>query len=464
MFRKIVFLLFVTLCLLNLNCGTTEKKTAEGKYLSIAENAAEWVMSTAVGDETELFWPSQPDTMQRGEISLYHGVPGGILFFLEMYKATGKQEYLTNARSAANWLAGQAHSHEDSYFWSSINYNGEPVPDPGLYTGTAGAGAALLELIKYDGSYIYKLYAKGAADYLAGNMTEFPQGYGWNSSSDIVSGAAGTGLFLIRAAEELDDPEYLEAAEKAGNLLMNLAIDENSRKKWAISPGMERLYPNFSHGTAGVSFFLTVLYEATEKEEYLHTALEGAEWLLDNKGEHDAEGSAWYHHEPDGKDLFYVSWCHGPGGTARLFYQLHKVTGEQKWLDIAHEAAQWLMTCGLNEKHIDGYWNVSACCGNAGIADFFLDMYKVSGRQEYLDGAIKMADDLTEKAAPGDPGLKWIQAENRTRPEEVYAQTGWAQGSAGIGLMYLKLYAFKQAKPPFKVLALPDTPFRWDNQ
>lgn len=36
-------------------------------------------------------------------------------------------------------------------------------------------------------------------------------------------------------------------------------------------------------------------------------------------------------------------------------------------------------------------------------------------------------------------GLKWIQAEHRTRPDLLQAQVGWAQGAAGIGLWILQL-------------------------
>ena len=42
--------------------------------------------------------------------------------------------------------------------------------------------------------------------------------------------------------------------------------------------------------------------------------------------------------------------------------------------------------------------------------------------------------------------IKWIHAENRSSPEEVAAQTGLMQGSAGIGLWLLRLHAHQQNK------------------
>jgi hypothetical protein len=72
-----------------------------------------------------------------------------------------------------------------------------------------------------------------------------------------------------------------------------------------------------------------------------------------------------------------------------------------------------------------------------------------------------MTEELREKASPGNPGIKWVQAENRTRPDEVYAQTGFAQGSAGIGLLFLKMFAVTGGNNDFKPLTLPDSPFMW---
>ncbi len=435
-------------------------KTAGNSYLFTAEETAEWIISTSVESGEYIFWPSQPDTMQRGEISLYHGVPGGILFFIELYKATNNIEYLTEAEKAAGWLAEKSVVNPEGAYWSDYENSEGRIPDPGLYSGTSGVGTTFLELANCTKKQEYFDYAKKAADWLTANTKQFDSGESWSEITDIVSGAAGTGLFLVKAAEELGDPSYLQTAEKAGRYLISQAVPEDSGKKWKIFPDYTRVYPNFSHGTAGVAYFLAVLYQKTEKREFLNAAMEGAEWLIEHEGEHTAEGHAWFHHEPDGRDLYYVSWCHGPGGTARLFYQLYLITGEEKWLESVKESAKWLMNCGLTNREPEGFWNnVSACCGDAGIADFFADLYKITGDKEYWDWAVLMTQSLTDNASPGNPGKKWIQAENRTRPEEVYAQTGLMQGASGIGLLYLKMHAFSIDTPPFRVLSMPDSPF-----
>jgi hypothetical protein len=64
------------------------------------------------------------------------------------------------------------------------------------------------------------------------------------------------------------------------------------------------------------------------------------------------------------------------------------------------------------------------------------------------------------KAKVEDGRMKWIQAEHRTRPELLMAQTGLMQGASGIGLFLLHLDVFEQRKRP--KINLPDSVFIGD--
>ena len=97
----------------------------------------------------------------------------------------------------------------------------------------------------------------------------------------------------------------------------SLGRPKNGGLDWAMDPSYPRLMPNFSHGTAGVAFFLARLYEETREEEYLDAALAGAKYLL-SIAKTDGDACLIFHDEPDDKDLYYLGWCHGPVGTANL--------------------------------------------------------------------------------------------------------------------------------------------------
>ena len=165
-----------------------------------------------------------------------------------------------------------------------------------------------------------------------------------------------------------------------------------------------------------------------------------------------------FHHEPEGEDLFYLGWCHGPVGTSRLFFRLYEITGDAEWMEWVEGGAQAILKSGIPEGEHDGFWNnVGICCGSAGVADFFLSLYKITQKQEYLEFTIRLTDDLLAGATKEGEGSKWIQAEHRVRPDFLQAQTGLMQGAAGIGLWLLRMDAFER-KRATKII-FPDNPF-----
>lgn len=165
-----------------------------------------------------------------------------------------------------------------------------------------------------------------------------------------------------------------------------------------------------------------------------------------------------FHHEPEGEGLFYLGWCHGPVGTSRLFYRLYRITGDREWLDWIERGARAILESGIPENEHPGFWNnVGVCCGSAGVADYFLSLYRVTQKKEYLDFARKLTSQILLEAAQDPTGMRWVQAEHRSRPEFLQAQTGLMQGAAGIGLWLLRMDAFEQGKSVR--IFLPDNPF-----
>ena len=97
-------------------------------------------------------------------------------------------------------------------------------------------------------------------------------------------------------------------------------------------------------------------------------------------------------------------------------------------------------------------------CGSAGVAEFFLHLHRVTNKPEYLDFARRLTSDLLKRGTRDEAGLRWVQAEHRTRPELLYAQTNLMQGAAGIGLWLLHLDYFEQGQK--QRIVLPDCPFK----
>ena len=165
-----------------------------------------------------------------------------------------------------------------------------------------------------------------------------------------------------------------------------------------------------------------------------------------------------FHHEPGGEELFYLGWCHGPVGTSRLFQQLAQVTGDPEWKDWVLRGATALKSQGIPGIRTEGYWNnVSQCCGDAGVGDFFLSLAQATGEREHADFARRLGDYILWEASEDEAGVQWNQAEHRTRPEFLQAQTGWMQGAAGVGAFFLHLDGTEKGRSPR--VRLPDSPW-----
>jgi len=415
---------------------------AESTYLEKALQAAVWIDSSAVqvpgGSKV---WPPDPKALHTVDNTLYTGNPGVILFFLEAYYSTGKKQYLDDACEGANSLL-DAVAHEK---------------EMGLYTGISGIGFVLWEVFKASKKEKYRDGVYQCLQLIRDKAKRVGEGIQWNSGTDIISGTAGIGLFLVTMAKELKDPILYDLAAGAGKRLLELGIPVKNGLKWRMDPDFQGLMPNFSHGTAGIAYFLATLYKDTKKEEFLNGALAGASYLL-SIAKTAGNTCLIFHHEPSGEDLYYLGWCHGPAGTARLFYRLYEVTGDKAWMEWVKKSANGVMHSGIPGKQTPGFWNnVSRCCGSAGVAEFFLDLYRITNNKKYIAFSKKMTHHLLKKATPGEKGFKWIQAEHRVRPDLLVAQTGLMQGAAGIGLWLLKLDAFEKGKK--EKISFPDSPY-----
>ena len=217
-------------------------------------------------------------------------------------------------------------------------------------------------------------------------------GIEWSDTTDIIGGGAGIGLFLLYAAREFDGAASRDAAIQAGRRLVSLARQESTGLSWRMNPTFPRVMPNFSHGTAGIAYFLATLAAETRQKEFLKPAVEGGRHLQSIATTAGNDVCLVMHDAPEGTDLFYLGWCHGPAGTARLFHQLHRVTGAAEWRMWVDRSARGILASGIPDTQTPGFWNnVGQCCGSAGVGEFFLALHRASGRQEYL--GVRPTDD-----------------------------------------------------------------------
>ena len=413
-------------------------------YLELAIRCAEWIETSRQVTDHGVRWPADPLKPESSELDLYNGIAGVVVFLAELHNSTGDDRWIASASAGADYLM------------SEVAAQGDKV-DCGLYTGLAGIGFAVARVSTAGGDPRYDQAARDILGRVKARAQSVGAGVQWDDGYDVISGSAGIGLALLEAHRRWGDDEALGLARKAGARLIENGVAAEGGTMWFPSATIKGNYPNFSHGTSGVGYFLASLYHRTHDRRFLDGALAGARYL-DAIATRKDHGTLIFHHEPGGRDLYYLSWCHGPGGTARLFYRLHQATGDQQWLDWVHSLTRGLLAAGVPEQRSAGYWeNISQCCGDTGMGQYFLDLERYLGDRTARTMIERVVDDTMRRRTEDAAGLRWVQAENRTQPDNRVAQTGFMQGAAGVGTFLLRLDRTAVGKR--WAIDFPDTPF-----
>ncbi len=404
-------------------------------------------------------WRRTPASGTNPPHTLYHGSAGVLLFYLELHRATGGANHLETAISAGEELL--RHVNEADRL------------TVGFYSGWPGLVFTLNELAKASLQPRFRLGAQMALRKMMEQSEALGAGIGWiepmpfsditgmtgeREVLDLSIGAAGAGLILLYAHRQRLDDRSLGWARQTADRLLEMAIDTPVGPNWLMMADMPFPFtaPNFAHGAAGVGYFLADLHRETDEPGYLEAAVAAAGYVK-AKAQPSGDGVLVIHTDEQ-PDLFYLGVCHGPAGTDRLMFLLGEITGDASWMDWVHRNMVGLLATGAPEERTDGLWNnVGLCCGDAGIGDHALWLYRATGRAEYLDLARRIEAHLAVSCDLGGGMRSWPQAEHRNRPDFVETQTGYMQGAAGIGSFLLHLATLDDlvgAK-----IVLPDTPF-----
>lgn len=431
------------------------------RCLDLALGAEAWIDSTRIDTDHGSAWPDLIEEPERVGNSLYYGASGIVVFYLELFAVTGEERFRERAIAGADDLVARADHRRRAF--------------AGLYQGLSGVAFALQEVRAATGEDRFRDAARelvgrthalgetrgaGLAWIEPMPFSELHGHTGMKEVLDLSRGAAGIGLALLWAHEHGLHGEALVWATAVGERLIEVAEPTPAGLQWQMVREMPFRWtaPNFSHGTAGVAFFLARLYEVTGERRFLEAALAGAEEL---RAVATVEGKSRliYHHRTRGEKLYYLAWCHGPAGTGRLFYQLARVTGDEDWMEWLTGGVQGTRELGAPERRSPGLWNnVSQCCGDAGIGELALSALRIRGDEACLDLARRVAASIEARSTRTNGGVCWVQAEHRDRPDFLRTHTGYMQGAAGIGSFLLRLHGALTGSET--KIAFPDSPFR----
>lgn len=424
------------------------------RALELAIEAHLFVDSLQVLDDEDrvVGWLKSTNVDERVDSSLYHGTAGIIVFLIELSRSTSDDRYLRVAESTGRMLADRLRAKD----WASVAFA----------TGWPGYSFAMQTLFEATGDPEFQRVSALCLERLVAQSETIGAGMAWiepmpfsditgktgdREIYDLSVGAAGAALMFLHAHRNGGHPEALGWAVSVGDRLLEVAEETPDGRRWGLMADMPFPFtaPNFAHGGAGVGYFFAQLYSATGDQRHLDAAISAGEYVMSRSfacGGPGEAASLVCHTEEQKPPMFYLGECHGPAGTWRLLATLARLTGDDRWAQSARLLLDGLLAIGAPENRSDGWWaNHGQCCGDAGLGDSALAMWKATGDADYLSLAHRCAAVIEERSTLVDGKRSWVQAEHRARPKFLQSQTGFMQGASGIGSFLLHLATCESA-------------------
>eukprot|EP00239_Pterosperma_sp_CCMP1384_P004393 CAMPEP_0197843414 /NCGR_PEP_ID=MMETSP1438-20131217/285_1 /TAXON_ID=1461541 /ORGANISM="Pterosperma sp., Strain CCMP1384" /LENGTH=408 /DNA_ID=CAMNT_0043453541 /DNA_START=416 /DNA_END=1638 /DNA_ORIENTATION=- len=320
---------------------TETTASAVGEYLELSAlcvtqgntRRCTWAMNST--DSAPANYPYLAD-------SLYYGPPGIAVFLTQLARGTNdldeKSRWVSLAAAALNHTIYKLPALLASY-----------GPNAGFYYGLMGISwglrSASADLADQPGYMNYINAARVIEEHILSSVRPFASGKGlvlWNNT-DVAHGAAGAGLALLSAAREEGRTEHgqrlRQAAVNAADWLLSVAERDprDGSLRWWRGPDTDGshetddFFSTFCCGTAGVGYFLADMASDSEnsssdRARYLDAAQMAGEHLKRHLVWQDKTNTRLLLPHSDGMDaedaVYYLGWCGGPPGWARLLYRL----------------------------------------------------------------------------------------------------------------------------------------------
>jgi len=282
-------------------------------------------------------------------------------------------------------------------------------------------------------------------------------------------GTVGIGDFYWQLYEKTQIKQYKDIA--LASLRWTFAQAENIGRAepvyswpWKAGDSSSEHFMGIGQGAVGMVYSFASYYQrlrisdpdiAAECRQYIDGTLRYISQVRDLNGSNGGDVRALPETGivgQDGDTTMNSGYLSGSAGAAFMYLKLYQVFGDQTYITEANRLFSWLedQKNGPMVTFGDGSvaWKLSIDPhggnnpvyatgfeeGSAGIGWTYLQAYKMTHNQHYLDVAKKSADWLADVSIQDGPGTAWHEDESPTKPV-IHANLN--NGAAGIG-MFLK--------------------------
>jgi tRNA A-37 threonylcarbamoyl transferase component Bud32 len=372
---------------------------------ALAEEIGQRLVASAAGSGQHAFWRSSHRTVAGQPLrDLYVGTSGIALFLCALGGRTRNNAFAETAAKSGSWL------------WETQPPVRRQRPMPGLYFGECGPALLYLRLHELTGQRVWLERARAVSGGIHAADVESP---------DLVTGLAGIGLLHLAVWRSSgDDGALARAVECAGELFRRR---QAGRPIWRFPDDFDvlsgREFPGFSHGSAGVGYFLAEAAMASGSDRLRAASQEVADWVIEQARPAlpDESGLSWNSIDSPGRS-YGLNWCHGAAGMVRFLLSVHELTGEDRHLVAAVGAGRTIAAGG-------SWVGTSQCHGLAGNLEVLIDLAHHTGEPEWLTAARILGENLRSYAT----------AEGWPSDERSFGCPDLMVGEAGVGAALLRL-------------------------
>ncbi len=406
----------------------------------------EWLLSRAKKESSGMCWETMDMDLERNiswsaSESIYTGVSGIVLFFLELHKFTSESKYKTAAVEGMRWVLNHCKKNPNTYY--------------SFFTGRMGVSYTLLKMAEAFGESRWTEKALEIAKPCT-SILESPFGI-----DDLINGSSGVVLGLLHLHAATGETWILKAIDVFVKHLIDSAHQGPKGLFWDRSNKCISGLCGFSHGAAGIGWvFLELghyfrnetfyriaqqafLYESFFYDETLKNWQDLRKGIYSDKDEEEHR-EAYLENNLEfftrGGDM--NAWCHGAAGIglSRLrAYELFKNAFDDDNYnhklfepDIT-KAVEKTTRTDIDRKNDNPSFIL--CHGGAGNAELFLKAYEIFNDKKYLSLAETVAQNAL--AYQKEKG-KYLSGYRDAGQEE---DTSLFMGTTGIGYFYLRLLA-----------------------
>lgn len=432
-----------------------KKILSPNEYLTAAEEAERYVKSFLQETADGLAFTGASEGTPKN--SYYSGTAGILHMYLQLYRVNPTAEYHSQIQKLTRYLS--LHYLDDL---ERAKSDGEFIEGMafGFYTGLAGIGLVLNEVWNDLRDETAHKAATEILEYHLSHAKEIPGGdfLAWTDNA-VVFFDSGILLYLIDSYKSLGRTDLLPIICKAADYILHNGIS-HSDGGLEIDYGhieFKHKEPNFEFGTAGAGYTLLKCYELTKDEKYLEAAKRTAVYL-ESIAVKQAKGFLIPYKLTLPEQIFYLGNCHGPVGTIKLFYELHRVTGDKHYLSQVKALCNGIESLGAPTRFSPGYWNTTCvCCGPAGFVPLYVGLFLDTKDEHFKSLVTELGEILLGTKISQNGSARWQLAFERIHPERISAPAGYYVGAAGIAVALLQLY--RASVPGKPITNMIDDPY-----